>query len=388
MPARRPLHTFLCALVATAALCAACSAEEPAPRAAAPAPSSDAGRETATSAPPPTDTPTSAPPTTAGTDTMTIALAGDVHFAEHVAQLLQDPSTSGLADLRPLLAGADLAMVNLETAITTRGTPQPKQFHFRTTPAALDALAETGVDVVTMANNHAVDYGPDGLKDSLAARASSPIPVVGFGKDEDDAYGAAMLDVRGVRVAVLGATQVPDWTLRTWPAKGSRPGVASSSGAGLRRLATAVRRARADADVVLVYLHWGTDYTSCPDAAQKRTADALAAAGADVVVGAHAHRVQGSGWRQGSYVAWGLGNFVWWRWRDPADTTTGVLTLTVRPQGRGKAARVSEQSWTPLRVRSDGVPRAARDDKEQADLDARRAAAQRCSGLSQTPPAG
>ncbi|HEX3003517.1 MAG TPA: CapA family protein [Angustibacter sp.] len=286
--------------------------------------------------------------TPAAPSTVTLAFGGDVHFANQLAPRLDDPA-GALAELRPYLATADLAMVNLETAITTRGSEQPKTFHFRATATALDALAGAGVDVVTMANNHAVDYGPAGLADTLSARAASPLPVVGLGRDRADALRPAVLTTHGVRVAFLGATQVPDWTLATWSATTSRPGVASA--ADPARLAAAVRQARTQADVVVVYLHWGTDYTGCPNPLQRRTAAALAEAGADVVVGTHAHRVQGAGWLGESYVAYGLGNFVWWRRNSELDSRSGVLTLTLT--GR----RVVAERWTPLRVSADGIPR-------------------------------
>lgn len=307
--------------------------------------------------------------------TLTLAFGGDVHFARQLAPLLGHPDDA-LAELRPYLATADLAMVNLETAITTRGTEQPKSFHFRAPATALDALAGAGVDVVTMANNHAVDYGRQGFEDTLAAREDGAVPVVGIGEDRDDALSPAVLEAEGVRVAFLGATQVPDWTLATWSAGPARPGVASASDPS--RLAAAVRRARRTADVVVVYLHWGTDYTSCPNTLQRRTAQALADAGADVVVGTHAHQLQGAGWLGTTYVDYGLGNFVWWRRNSEVQSRTGVLTLTL--DGR----RVVGERWTPMRVSSDGIPRVP-DAKERATLADRWVDARRCTGLAAQP---
>ncbi|WP_200941929.1 CapA family protein [Angustibacter sp. Root456] len=319
------------------------------------------------------DQPVDATPQTPST--VTLAFGGDVHFANQLAPRLDDPAAA-LAELRPYLATADLAMVNLETAITTRGSEQPKKFRFRAPPAALDAVAGAGVDVVTMANNHAVDYGPVGLDDTLAARAKSPVAVVGLGRDRADALAPAVLTARGVRVAFLAGTQVPDWTLATWSATAGRPGVASA--ADPARLAAAVRRARSQADVVVVYLHWGTDYTTCPNPLQRRTAAALAEAGADVVVGTHAHRVQGAGWLGDTYVAYGLGNFVWWRRNSELDSRSGVLTLTL------KGRRVVAERWTPLRVSADGIPREPEPAQsrrlQQQWLDARS-----CTGLAGQP---
>lgn len=307
---------------------------------------------------------------------ITLAFGGDVHFSAQLEALVDRPGS--LAELKPVLGAADLAMVNLETAITDRGSPEPKKFHFRTSPQALVRLQESGVDVVTMANNHAVDYGADGLTDTLAAKQDSPIPVVGVGADDDEAYAPAYLQVRGSTVAVLGATQVPDWTLAHWSASSSRGGVAAAASSS--KLAAAVRRARAKADVVVVYLHWGTDYTQCPNALQVRTAKALADAGADVVLGAHAHQLQGGGWLGSTYVDYGLGNFVWWRRNNEVDARSGVLTLTLTDH------RVTKADWTPMRVSPDGIPRVPEDPDEQASLLAKWDAVRGCADLADAPP--
>ena len=99
---------------------------------------------------------------------MTFAFGGDVHFEGNLRWRLSDPGRA-LAGVAPLLASADVAMVNLETAITERGTPQTKAYNFRAPATAFTALRSAGVDVTTMANNHGIDYGPVGLGDSLAA---------------------------------------------------------------------------------------------------------------------------------------------------------------------------------------------------------------------------
>lgn len=307
---------------------------------------------------------------------LTIAFGGDVHFANQVAKLLQHPQTS-LASLRPTLAKPDLAVVNLETAITSRGTPAPKQYHFRTTPTALTTLAAAGIDVVTMANNHAVDYGSVGLTDTLAAQRTSKLPIVGLGPNATRAYAPAIIKVRGTRVAVLGASQINDWTLQNWTATSSKPGLASAVAGN--RLVAAVRAARAKADLVVVYLHWGTETLTCPTSAQRSLAKALAAAGADIVVGSHAHRVQGAGWLGRTYVDYGLGNFIWYNSASDGSSTTGVLTLTV--SGR----TVVSSSWTPMRIGSDGVPRVPNAATKAKMLAAWRQA-RGCTGLAAKAP--
>ena len=316
--------------------------------------------------------------------TLTMAFAGDVHFEEYLAPLARDPH--GLAELRSTLGAADLAMVNLETAITGRGTRIGKEFHFRAPAAALETVAGAGVDAVSMANNHGVDYGPVGLGDTLAARKDSPIPVVGIGADEDEAFAPAVLRAKGLQVAVFGADQVVEMTLARFSAGPGKPGVASSS--PVTRLRAAVERAAGRYDVVVVFLHWGTDYQQCPDQLSVQTARALEAAGADIIVGGHSHRVNGAGWLGGAYVDYGLGNFVWWRSHEP-DSRSGVLTLSVdvdaaRGTRRTTSPVVRQAVWTPMLIGRDGIPR------EPGGRDARRLhrlweQARSCTGLAATP---
>ncbi len=315
---------------------------------------------------------------------MTLAFGGDVHFEGRLTNLL---TPDGLGALQPVLGTADVAVINLETAITDRGVEQPKIYHFRTTPEALVTLQHAGVDAVSMANNHAVDYGPDGLTDTLAAQASSPIPVIGIGPDAAKAFAPAVFQVRGTSVAVIASTQINDYTVHTYPATATNPGIAGNLDNA--RLLAAVRSARAAYDIVVVYLHWGSDYTSCPDGAQTTTAAALAAAGTDVVVGGHAHRVQGAGWLGRAYVAYGLGNFVWLNTRGPVDAVSGVLTVSVDPvraraqKGAGPSV-VTGAAWTPLLIGDDGVPRppaaAAAASQQTAWAQARS-----CARLASTP---
>ncbi len=274
---------------------------------------------------------------------ITLAFAGDVHFEGVSAAAL----SGGLAAIAPLLSAADVTVVNLETAVTSRGTAAAKQFTFRAPPSAFTVLKAAGVDVVTMANNHALDYGQVGLTDSLAASRDAGLPVVGAGSDADAAFAAHVVDVRGTRVAVVGATQVLDDNLAAaWTAGAGKPGLASAKDEN--RLVRAVADARGTSDVVVVDLHWGTEQESCATPTQRSLAGRLAAAGADVVVGSHAHVQLGGGWLGDSYVDYGLGNFVFYA-RTPETQASGVLTLTL--QGR----RTTAARWAPARI-ANGVP--------------------------------
>lgn len=323
-------------------------------------------------APPTTSAPPPPPPT------VTLAFAGDVHFSGRTEGLLADPATA-FGPISQALSAADIAMVNLETSITARGTPEPKEFHFRAPPVALDALAAAGVDITTMANNHAVDYGLVGLDDTLAAVAASPIPVIGVGADAAAAFAPHRIEVRGVGISFFAASQVPEHTYAAWTATDSSPGIAST--ADQDRLIAGVSQASAAGDVVVVYLHWGIENENCPTSEMAELATALDAAGADAIVGTHAHLLLGAGYldRPGStaFVAYGLGNFLWWR-SSPASDDTGVLTLTVED------GAVITSVFSPATIDDTGRPQPAPGPEVPDHLTAF-AELRGCAGLLATP---
>ncbi|MGH9015818.1 MAG: CapA family protein [Acidimicrobiia bacterium] len=249
---------------------------------------------TAASTLPPTTT-TLRDPRRGNGQPVTLAFGGDVHFEGGLRGKLRADPQGVLAPIAPVLAAADVAVVNLETAITERGAPQLKEFTFRTSPIALAALAAAGVDAVSMANNHALDYGPDGLADSLAAKAATPSPaVIGIGASAAEAFTPWRLDVKGQRVSVIAATQVLERNLvASWSATDTQGGLAAAK--EVDRLLAAVQAARLDSDTVVVFVHWGTEGETCPSEAQRVLGQQLVDAGADLVVGSHAHRLQGAG---------------------------------------------------------------------------------------------
>jgi poly-gamma-glutamate synthesis protein (capsule biosynthesis protein) len=316
--------------------------------------------------------PASGAPTAAPGGDITLAFAGDVHFTDRTAKLLSDPAHA-FGPIASVLSDADLTMLNFESAVTSRGTAQPKEFHFRTVPAAFDAVRAAGVDVLTFANNHVLDYGQVGLADTLTAVRAARFPYVGIGTDADAAWAPYLTTIKGRRLAFIGVSQV-DELASTWVATGFRPGEAHAF--DLARTLAAVTAAKKRADTVLVFMHWGTEGNSCPNAAQKSLAPKLAAAGADVIIGAHAHTLQGNGWLGRTFVAYGMANFLWWL--PSYSTETGVLKLTLHADG------TLTDRFYPAIVSDTGQPVLATG-ADATRIGTRYAGLRTCAGLAATP---
>ncbi|WP_067450255.1 CapA family protein [Actinomadura macra] len=287
------------------------------------------------------------PTTASAKQPIIIAFGGDTHFEGQLRSRLATPKTA-LGPVAAQLRHADLAMVNLETAITTGGTPAPgKQFTFRAPPSAFAALRGAGVDVTSMANNHGMDYMEGGLRDTLAAIKRTRFPVVGIGRNADEAYRPYRVTVKGNRLAIVGATQVLDDNLiEAWTATDTKGGLASAK--NVPRMVQAVKEARKGSDIVIVHLHWGQELKACPLPRQQELAKQLVEAGADIVVGGHAHVPLGGGYMNGKYVHYGMGNFVFSS-ASGQTANSGVLLLRIQ---NGK---VTNDKWKPARI-SGGIP--------------------------------
>ncbi|RVX43703.1 poly-gamma-glutamate synthesis protein (capsule biosynthesis protein) [Nonomuraea polychroma] len=229
--------------------------------------------------------------------TVTLALAGDTMLGRGVADELAvstDPDTYLSDGVRAHLAEADAVVLNLECCISDRGTPwlsPGKPFFFRAPPQAADLLAEVGVSCVTLANNHALDYGYDALLDTRAHLDRVEVHAVGAGADEQQARQPVVLAVRGLRIGVIAATDHP----LDYAATPDRPGVAYVDlHSGVPSwLTDGVAALRAEADAVLVTPHWGPNMTPGPLAYIRAAADTLVEAGASLVAGHSAHVVHG-----------------------------------------------------------------------------------------------
>jgi hypothetical protein len=254
---------------------------------------------------------------------------GDITPGEDVGPMIR--SRGGSYPWRNVgaeLRRADLTTGNLEGAITARGTPAAdKQYHFRGSIELLrGAHDQAGFDVLTVANNHAVDYGAVGLLDTLAAARRVGIATVGGGRNLAAARRPATFVAGGLRVAFLGYSDVLP---AGFAAGGSSAGVAPADAASI---AADVRAARRRNDIVVVFFHWGTELVAAPDARQRASANAALSAGAAVVLGAHPHVLGPVTRLPHAVVAWSLGNFVFPP-HDPSASRTAILRVRLAAHG-------------------------------------------------------
>jgi poly-gamma-glutamate capsule biosynthesis protein CapA/YwtB (metallophosphatase superfamily) len=278
-----------------------------------------------------------------------LAAVGDVTFGDGVATAIR---TYGARypwrSVAPVLRSADIAVANLEGAVSTRGSPWPgKQYTFRGPPSALRAAGSyAGLDAVSVANNHSLDYGRTAFLDTLRHARRFGIAPFGGGNDLTAARRPARLTAGNLRVAFVGFSDVRPLG---WDAGASTPGTAP---AFPDVVASVIGAAGRRADVVVAYFHWGVERSTIPSARQGTLARTAFAAGADIVLGAHPHvlqRIERDGTR---LVAWSLGNFVFAA-SSPGTERTGILRVRLGARG--------VLGWGFRRARIEGIqPRLVR----------------------------
>lgn len=240
-----------------------------------------------------------------------LLFAGDVYLSDHVLEAYD--AAGGIDGVlsqgyQAEIQAADYFVTNEEFPFSTRGTPAPdKQFTFRVHPEKVKLMQEMGIDLVTLANNHALDYGRDAMLDTIDTLDHAGIRHVGAGKNLAEAQKPAIVELNGRTFAFIGATRV--YPEADWAAGTDSAGMFSAYDGGAA-LAEEVKAAKRQADYVIAYVHWGIEREEMPNEVQKSIAHRLVDAGADLVVGAHPHVLQGLEYYQGVPIAYSLGNFV------------------------------------------------------------------------------
>jgi poly-gamma-glutamate synthesis protein (capsule biosynthesis protein) len=283
---------------------------------------------------------------------------GDVMLARTVGERIEQEGPGAVfAGVTPALEAADLLAANLECVISDRGTPAAKAYVFRAPPAAVEALAMAGVDVVSLSNNHAFDYGAEAVIDMLPRLQTAGIRAVGAGVDEAAAHAPVVTTHNGVRIAFVAYVDVPvegrsGFDTASWAAGPSTPGLAWADPA---RIAADVAAARQQADVVVAYMHFGLEGRPEVTANQRLLAHAAVDAGAALVLGAHPHVLQPVERYNGGLIAYSLGNFVFDGFGTPANYSA-IFAARLTPAG------VESYHWVPVIIEG-GLPRLATADE-------------------------
>jgi poly-gamma-glutamate capsule biosynthesis protein CapA/YwtB (metallophosphatase superfamily) len=239
---------------------------------------------------------------------LSIVFAGDIMLASSVGDKLDQAGGDYVLKLvKEELSSADLAIGNLECAVGVTGKPvKDKKYTFRARPEYLEAIKKAGFDVLSLANNHVLDYGESAFLETLANLKKYGLDYVGGGKNEQQANAPLYINIKGIRIAILASSHVLPSV--AWKATGKNPGLASLYAP--ERFLAELKRARLNSDLLITYLHWGKEGAVKPESYQKNLAHSFIDKGADVVVGAHPHVLQGFEWYKGKLIAYSLGNFV------------------------------------------------------------------------------
>jgi D-alanyl-D-alanine dipeptidase/poly-gamma-glutamate capsule biosynthesis protein CapA/YwtB (metallophosphatase superfamily) len=284
------------------------------------------------------------PPVAARPRTLSLALVGDV-----LPLWVTDPFHDG--QVRHLLRSADVTFGNLEGPLSKRGHPSPlkfrdgqlmhREFIFGAEPAAAKSLFNAGFDVVSLANNHAMDHGITALDDTFAALKRYGIASAGAGADLAAARCATVIERNAIRIAFLA--YVSDETLpgtEYFAATATEGGLAfvrrdrlsNPDTATLKMLREDIAYARQRADVVIVSCHWGIEFQPQPTAFQRELAHAAIEMGADAVVGHHPHCLQGIECYKGKPIFYSLGDFVFHS-KMAICNQSGIALATVSKRG-------------------------------------------------------
>lgn len=241
-------------------------------------------------------------------ESFTMFFTGDV-MLENVMGRYDERGINGIISkyLQEEMVNADMTMINNEFPFSTRGEQAPdKQFTFRVHPRYVSALQDMGVDVASLANNHALDFGPDALSDSFTTLDEAGIPYVGAGETKERAEDAVFVEANGRKVGVLSASRVIP--VHTWNIINSQPGLFCTYDSD--RLVERIKEIETECDYVVVFVHWGIERNAIPEEYQRVLAHQYIDAGVDLVVGNHTHVPQGIEYYKGVPIVYCLGNYI------------------------------------------------------------------------------
>ncbi len=264
--------------------------------------------------------------------TLEIDVIGDVMMDSHIADYIRTYGAEyPWTDVAPILKQADLAVANLETSVSTRGaTKKPEGFGFRSDPSTLQGLEFGSIDLVSLANNHSLDYGEDALVDTMKHLDDRGIRHAGAGKNLEEAEQMITMERNGLTIGFLSYTSIIPW--KSWIAGKDSPGLAALTKESEERLLDNIGKSSDKCDLLIVLLHWGREYHDQPESWQRTFARQMVDHGADAVIGTHPHVLQGIELYKNKPILYSIGNFIFLKKDDHAGETA-VFRLTFNREG-------------------------------------------------------
>lgn len=269
---------------------------------------------------------------------ITLTFVGDVMLSRSVGRMMLGRGIDyPFANVTPILRNSDITFGNLEGCLYgNQVTGSSKAFVFRSPPRFGGALRNAGFHVMSLANNHALDGGRQGVTSTIETLERLSIIPVGAGRTRQEARQPRFLEAAGWRIAFLAYSDIENRDNKTRTA-----GEATERESGINRvepmseMVKDIRKAKDQADLVVVSYHWGVEYQiGKPNARQVMIANKAKAAGADIVIGHHPHVLQSLEFdKEKKIVVYSLGNFVFDNHR-PSRAATIILKIRIEPSGR------------------------------------------------------
>ena len=252
-----------------------------------------------------------------------LAFVGDIYFSQRnlntydngdIFRMVNKKYIDIINEHNSLISNLEICFTNENNATTN------KEFTFKASPSYVNILKDLNMDLVTVANNHTLDFGEKGFLDTLETLRNANIGYVGGGRNEEEAKRAYVLNINGRRYGIIAATSVVPSV--KWFAEGDKCGL--NSGYSSSPICNQIRALKKAVDKVIVYMHWGVEKDEISNEAQQTMARKFVDFGADLVVGAHSHRLQEVEYYNHTPIVYGIGNFIF----GSTSTDTEVLSVT------------------------------------------------------------
>lgn len=278
----------------------------------------------------------------AGDKPIQLVFAGDILLDGFVgSQIDRFGNEFPFKKVAPILKKADMAFANLETPVSIRGKAAEKTFAFRSKPDTLKGLVYAGIDGVTLANNHILDYGQQAMLDTITHLNRQKIGYTGAGRTIDAAFEPYVQKINGKKIAVLGVSRV--LSDNSWIAGKNHPGAASAY--TMEPMLSHIKKSAKTNDYTIVYIHWNQEFADYPEDYARKMAKKMIDAGADIIIGSHSHTLMGIEYYKGKPIYYSLGNFVFNRSTRGGDKTLQSMMVHIDIQGSKITSRI-----TPVKI--------------------------------------